>query len=239
MTGATEPVEELTQEKKAAAQFAVTFIRPGMVVGLGSGTTAGFVLAHLAALLRHGDLHDLVAVPTSDEVAAEAGRLGLQLTDLESHPVIDLTIDGADEVDPAWNLVKGGGGALLREKIVAQASRREVIVVDHTKCSDRLGTNHPLPIEVVEFGWRPEALYLESLGAEVTLRRAPDGQVFRTDEGNFVLDALLGPIEDPEALAASLVKRAGVVEVGLFCHLVSDLVVGTPAGVEHRVRPQP
>jgi ribose 5-phosphate isomerase A len=221
-------------EKRAAAEVAAGLVRPGMIVGLGSGSTAGFVLGHLAARLGRGELPEVAGVPTSTRVEAKARRLGVPLTDLQADPVIDLTIDGADEVDPGWNLIKGGGGALLREKIVAQASRREVIVVDHTKWSPRLGTHHALPVEVVEFGWRPEAAYLESLGAEVSLRRAWDGSPFRTDQGNLILDADLGPIDDPATLAGRLLTRAGVAEVGLFCGLTSDLIIATRAGVEHR-----
>jgi ribose 5-phosphate isomerase A len=221
-------------EKRAAAERAAGLIRPGMIVGLGSGTTASLVLGYLAARLGRGELPEVVGIPTSTTVEAKGRRLGIPLTDLQAHPVIDLTIDGADEVDPGWNLIKGGGGALLREKIVAQASRREVIVVDHTKWSPRLGTRHPLPVEVVEFGCRPEAAYLESLGAEVSLRRAGDGSPFHTDQGNLILDADFGPIDDPGTLAGRLLARAGVAEVGLFCGLTSDLIIATPAGVEHR-----
>jgi ribose 5-phosphate isomerase A len=221
-------------EKRAAAERAAGLIRPGMIVGLGSGTTASFVLGYLAARLGRGELPEVVGIPTSTTVEAKARRLGIPLTDLQAHPVIDLTIDGADEVEPGWTLIKGGGGALLREKIVAQASRREVIVVDHTKWSPRLGIRHALPVEVVEFGWRPEAAYLESLRAEVSLRRAGDGSLFRTDQGNLILDADFGPIDHPGTLAGRLLARAGVVEVGLFCGLTSDLIIATPAGVKHR-----
>jgi len=222
--------------KQRAAEWAAGLVESGMVVGLGSGTTAEFAVRRLAERMDAGELHDVVGVPTSSIVADLAHRLGIPLTDLAARPSVDLTIDGADEVDPHWNLVKGGGGALLREKIVAQATRREVIVVDDTKLSPRLGTKHRVPVEVVDFGWRPEALYLESLGARVDVRTAADGSPFRTDGGNFILDADLGPLHDPAALAATLTRRAGVVEVGLFVGLVDDLVIGTDAGVEHRPR---
>lgn len=218
---------EQEAEKQAAAERAAGLIRPGMIVGLGSGTTANFDLGYLAARVGRGELPGVVGIPTSKQVEAEARRLGIPLTDLEAHPVIDLTIDGADEVNRGWNLIKGGGGALLRERIVAQASHREVIVVDHTKCSPRLGTRHAVPVEVVEFGWRPEAAYLESLGAEVSLRPAGDRSVFRTDQGNLILDADLGPIDDP-GLVGRLLARAGVAEVGLFCGLTSDLIYCYP-----------
>ncbi len=205
-----------------------------MVVGLGTGSTAIIAVRRIAERLGNGTLSDIVAIPSSRVTAAEAASLGIALASLEEHPVIDLTIDGADEVDPSLNLIKGGGGALLREKIVAQASRREVIVVDAAKCSPQLGTRFYLPVEVVDFGWRPEADFLESLGGPATLRRRSDGTALRTDQGNWILDWSHGVVDDPEALEARLLGRAGVVEVGLFCGLTSDLVIGTPTGIEHR-----
>jgi ribose 5-phosphate isomerase A len=228
-----------TAEKKAAAEWAAELVESGMVVGLGTGSTAVFALLRIAARLADGSLHDVTGVPTSETERSVAIQAGIPLTDLERRPVIDLTIDGADEVDPGFNLIKGGGGALLREKIVAQASRREIIVVDSAKRSAHLGTSHTLPIEVVAFGWRPEALHLESMGAVVTLRAGSDGTPFRTDSGNVILDCDLGVIEQPAALAATLLARAGVVETGLFCGLTTDLVIGTPSGVEHEVVPRP
>lgn len=243
VTGTANPREafvllELEAEKRAAACRAAGLIQPSMVVGLGSGTTADFALHYLAARLEAGELPGMAGIPTSEKTGAEARRLGIPLTTLDDHPVIDTTIDGADEVDPYWNLIKGGGGALLREKIVAQASRREVIVVDHTKRSPRLATRHAVPVEVAPFGWRPEALHLESLGAAVSLRMADGTSVFRTDQGNFILDAGFGPLRDPRALATRLLSRAAVAEVGLFCGLASDLIVATPGGVEHTERSQ-
>lgn len=228
-----------TAEKRAAAEWAADLVSSGMVVGLGSGSTAIFALRRIAARLADGSLHDVVGVPTSEVERVAAEENGIPLTDLDRHPVIDMTIDGADEVDPAFNLIKGGGGALLREKIVAQASLREIIVIDSAKRSERLGTRHLLPIEVVDFGWRPEALHLESRGAVVTVRLGGDGRPFRTDSGNYILDCDLGLIEHPAELAASLLTRAGVVETGLFCGLTTDLVIGTPTGVEHEVVPKP
>ncbi len=226
----------LAAVNRAAARFAAGLVRPGQVVGLGSGSTAAFALDALATRYRDGELEGIVGVATSRAVEEAARGAGLRLTDLAAHPVVDITIDGADEVDPEWRVIKGGGGALLREKIVAQASRREVIVVDHTKLSPRLGTRHRLPVEVAEFGWRPEALHLEALGARVALRLAGDGAPFRTDGGNLILDVDLGPLGDPVALAGRLRARAGVVEVGLFDGLVDDLVVGGRDGVHHQSR---
>ena len=224
------------EQKRAAAERAADLVCSGMVVGLGTGSTAIFALRRIGARLAEGTLHDIVGIPTSTVVQAAAGDLGIPVGDLTRHPVIDLSIDGADEVDTDWNLIKGGGGALLREKIVAQASTREIIVVDASKLSPRLGTCHSLPVEVVDFGWRPEALHLESLGATVTRRIAGTDSFYRTDNHNFILDAAFGPIEDPATLSKVLLARAGVVEVGLFCDLVNDLIVGTSTGVEHRAR---
>jgi ribose 5-phosphate isomerase A len=227
---------ELTRLKRLAAERAVEFIQPGMVVGLGSGSTSAFVVRRLAALRGEGKLADVVGVPTSLETEALARSLGVPLTTLEEHPVLDLTIDGADEVDPDFGLIKGGGGALLREKIVAQASRREIIVVDAGKLSPRLGTRWPVPVEVLPFGWRSQALFLEGLGARITLREGRDGAPYRTDQGNFILDCALGPIARPAELASRLEARAGIVEHGLFIGLASDLIVASRGRVEHRQR---
>ncbi len=229
-------VGELAASKRVAAEWAAELVEAGMVVGLGTGSTAVFALRRIAERLAEGTLTDVRGIPTSKGAAAIAAQLGIPVVGLEEHPVIDLTIDGADEVDPALNLIKGGGGALLREKIVAQASRREVIVVDSSKCSPRLGTHHSLPVEVFEFGWHPEALHLKSMGAKVIRRASADGSTFRTDQGNFILDCDLGAIEDPDGLELRLIARAGVAAVGLFCGLASDLVIGSPDGVEHRMR---
>jgi ribose 5-phosphate isomerase A len=219
--------------KRAAAEYAAGLIESGMRVGLGTGSTAIWAVRRLAERLAGNEVRDVMAVPTSRETEAEAARLGVPLTTLADHPVLDLTIDGADEVDPRLDLVKGGGGALLHEKVVAQATRREVIVVDATKCSPVLGTHHPLPIEVLAFGWRPTADHLEALGAEVVVRRGDDGQPIRSEEGNLILDCTFGPIADPAALAADLSARAAIVEHGLFLGLTDDLVVAGPDGIRH------
>ncbi|MFP2900572.1 ribose-5-phosphate isomerase RpiA [Corallococcus sp. 4LFB] len=222
--------------KRAAAERAVDFIQSGMVVGLGTGSTAAYAVRRLGALLSAGTLKDVVGVPTSRATEALAVSLGVPLTTLDVHPVVDLTIDGADEVAPDLSLIKGGGGALLREKVVAQASRREIIVVDAPKLSPRLGTKWPVPVEVLPFGWRSQALFLESLGARVVPRLALDGAPYHTDQGNVVLDCDFGPIGDPAALAAKLESRAGVMAHGLFLNLATDLVVAGPEGITHRVR---
>ncbi len=226
-------MSDTTRFKQQAAEYAVQFVRSGMVVGLGHGSTAGFALRRIADLLHEGGLRDILGVPCSTQVAAEAQRLGIPLTSLEEHPVVDLTIDGADEVDPHLNLIKGGGGALLREKIVAQASGREIIVVDETKLSPVLGTRWPLPVEVLPFGYRPQAEFITALGAEVTLRRDGEGKPMQTDQGNWVLDCRFGPISDLKELAARLEGRAGILAHGLFIGLATDLVVASHQGILH------
>jgi ribose 5-phosphate isomerase A len=224
----TDPQARL---KEQAAEAAVDEVRSGMAVGLGTGSTAIFATRRIGALLAEGALRDLVAFPTSDETRREAEALGIPLLPNELPRGLDVTIDGADEVDPALNLIKGGGGAHLREKIVAQATARELIVVDESKLSPKLGTKHALPLEVLELGWASQARFVESLGASVAVRIGSDGERFRTDQGNLILDAAFGPIDDPGALAAELAGRAGIVEHGLFLGLTSAVVVAGRDGV--------
>ncbi len=221
--------------KRDAAERAVSLVESGMIVGLGTGSTAIFATRRISELLESGALRDIVGVPTSAASENAARRLGVPLLDREWSGTIDITIDGADEVDPALNLIKGGGGALLWEKIVAQSSRREVIVVDESKLSTRLGTRWPVPIEVVAFGWRSQSDFIESLGGAASLR-AEEGRPFETDEGNYVLDCAFGPIADVSALGDRLAGRAGIVEHGLFVGLATDLIVAGEGGIEHRVR---
>lgn len=223
--------------KRLAAEQAVTLIQSGMVVGLGVGSTAIFAIRRIAELLASGELRDIVGVPCALRVEEEAQRLGIPLTTLEEHSQVDLTIDGADEVDPQLNLIKGGGAALLREKIVAQSSRREVIVVDEAKLSPVLGTQWAIPVEVVRFGWGAQARWIASLGAEVALRRQPDGQPLTTDQGNYILDCNFGPIADLTSLATQLSLRTGIVDHGLFLGLATDLIVAGADGIRHIQRP--
>ncbi len=234
------PETTIAELKREAAEHAVTFIEPGMVVGLGVGSTAIFALRRIAALLATGDLGDIIGVPCAESVAAEARRLGIPLTTLEDHPVVDLTIDGADEVDPALNVIKGGGGALLREKIVAQASLREIIVVDEGKLSAHLGTQWALPVEVVSFGWGSHLPLLREMGAEPVLRLRADGTPLITDHGNLILDCNFGPMTapnlDPATISAILDRRTGIVGHGLFLGLATDLIVASSRGIEHRQR---
>jgi ribose 5-phosphate isomerase A len=222
--------------KRQAAEAAVTEVQSGMAVGLGTGSTAIFATRRIGELLQQGELRDLVGFATSEDTQREAEQLGIPMLSEDLPRSLDVTIDGADEVDPDLNLIKGGGGAHLREKIVAQASTREFIVVDETKLSPKLGTQHRLPVEVMEFGWSSQARYLESLGATITVRTGPDGQRFRTDQGNLILDCGFGPINDPPGLAVQLERRAGIVGHGLFLGLASAVVVAGPAGIRWLTR---
>lgn len=219
------------QQKQMAANHAAGYVQSGMVIGLGTGSTAILFLRRLAERLASGNLINVVGIPTSTQIEAEAKRLRFPLTTLEEQPVIDLTVDGADEVDPQFNLIKGGGGALLREKIVAQASKREVIIVDEGKLSAVLGTKWHVPIEVIPFGLRTQVAYLTSLGAKVALRQTQEGATFVTDQGNYILDTHFGPIPDPVALAQTLNQRVGIVEHGLFVKLTHEVIVGGTDGV--------
>ena len=225
---------EIDSYKQLAGRAAADVVESGMLVGLGSGSTAAFAVAAIAERLRAGAIKGIHGIPTSDQTEAQAIELGIPLADLNDYSGIDLSIDGADEVDPALNLIKGGGGALLREKIVAQASRRNIIVVDPGKLSPTLGTNFALPIEVAPFGWRMLLDFVTGLGARVALRYRGDDEPYLTDQGNYVLDANFGPIADPHALSRALEGRPGVLEHGLFLGLATDLIVGGPDGVEHR-----
>ena len=217
--------------KREAAEAAVELVRPGMILGLGHGSTARYALLKIAELLRTGKLWDIQGVPCSKKVEEEARALGIPLTTLEDHTELDLTIDGADEIDPKLNVIKGGGGAMLREKIVAQATKYQVIVADETKLSPRLGTKATVPVEVLPFGWRTQVQFLEGLGAQVKLRLNPDGSPFLTDQGNYVLDCNFGPIADAEALARELGRRAGILGHGLFLGLVDEVFVAGPSGL--------
>jgi len=222
-------------QKRAAAARAVEFIHPGMRVGLGTGSTAKFFVELVGERVRSG--LDLVAVPTSEATLADAKRCGLKLSTLDETPELDLTVDGADEIAPDLGLIKGGGGALLREKIVARASARMIVIADQSKYVAALG-QFPLPIEVVSFGLMATQRALEKAikGVQrpgpLTLRRGKDGHVFVTDGGHWILDAALGRIDDPPALAHALSCVPGVVEHGLFLGLAQLAIIGGPDGVK-------
>jgi ribose 5-phosphate isomerase A len=221
--------------KRAAAARALEEVRPGMRLGLGSGSTARHLVELLGERVRGG--LDVLCVPTSEATAAQARGLKIPLTDLETHPELDLTIDGADEVGPGLRLIKGGGGALLREKIVAAASARMVVIADRSKLVAELG-KYALPIETNGFGLRATRRRIEKLMDEhgatggLTQRRNADGGAFVTDGGHFILDALFGRISRPEALATALLEIPGVVQHGLFIGLCRRAYVAGDDGVE-------
>jgi ribose 5-phosphate isomerase A len=215
--------------KREASAGALEFVRPGMRLGLGTGSTARHLVALLGERVRAG--LKVIAVPTSEATRAQAESLGIPLTTLDETPALDLTIDGADEIGSDLMLIKGGGGALLREKIVAAASARMVVISDHTKVVETLGA-FPLPIEVVPFGLRATKNAVErAVGSDaVTLRTGKDGLAFVTDGGHFILDAALKRIADPPSLAERLAAIPGVVEHGLFIGLAQTAVIAGPAG---------
>ena len=223
--------------KRRAADAAVKQVRSGMVLGLGSGTTVAHALQRLAELLRAGKIDNVCGVPSSTQTEKQAQQLGIPLTSLDRHPIPDLTIDGADEVDPDLNLIKGGGGALLREKVLAQASRRTVFIVDQSKLSPGLGSHWPLPLEVIDFAVKSIENYLTSIGASVELRQTAEGTLFRTDQNNLILDANFGPIENARELATKLADRAGIVAHGLFLNMADEVIVAEEHAIRHLRRP--
>lgn len=237
---AKDPSAARLSLKRQAAVYAVdTFVRSGMVLGLGSGTTALEAVRYIGERLQSGKLNAIVGVPCSIWIEEYAIGAGVPLTTLEQNPQVDLTIDGADEVDPNLDLIKGGGASLLREKIVAQATRHEVIIVDESKLSEGLGTRFPLPVEVVTFGWTTQDAFLRSLGAQTSLRLTSEGQPHITNQGNYIIDCDFGRIPDPYALDESLQRRAGIVENGLFLGIARDVIVAGGEGIRHLKRPQP
>jgi ribose 5-phosphate isomerase A len=217
--------------KREAALAAVEMVQDGMVVGLGTGSTAKFVINELIDRVSKG--LRIVGIPTSEHSARQAREGGIKLTDFAHHPRVDVTIDGADEIERrTLHLVKGLGGALLREKIVATASDRVVIVADESKLVNHLGETTPVPVEVVNFGWETTLARIAAMGGyEVVPRRGADGQLFRTDSGNMILDCGFGQITDPRALNDSLKGTVGVVETGLFIGIANIALVATVDGV--------
>jgi ribose 5-phosphate isomerase A len=221
--------------KRAAAERAAALVMDGMRIGLGTGSTAAHLVRCLGERVRDG--LRIVAVPTSEATREQAEREGIPLTSLDDTAELDLTIDGADEIDGELRLIKGAGGALLREKIVASASRRMVVIADGSKRVTRLG-RFPLPIEVVPFGLGATrravqgAIERSRCGGDIRLRTAPNGGPFRTDGEHYILDAHLGQIDRPDVLAAALVAIPGVVEHGLFLGLATGAILATEAGLE-------
>jgi ribose 5-phosphate isomerase A len=221
-------------QKRAAAARAIELVRPGMKLGLGTGSTAKHFVELLGERVRAG--FDIVGVPTSESTRKDAERCGVPLTTLDQTPSLDLTVDGADEIAPDLSLIKGGGGALLREKIVAAASARMVVIADETKWVPMLG-RFPLPIEVVPFGLSATQRAIETAFAAVgvagtlVLRRGKDGLAFVTDGGHWIVDAALGRIPAPAALASKLADIPGVMEHGLFIGLAQTAILAGPDGV--------
>lgn len=216
-------------EKEAAGRAAAKLVRDGDVVGLGTGSTAYFAVVALGERVK-AELK-IVGIPTSIQTAELARAVGIPLTTLDEHPEIDITIDGADEVDPQLNLIKGGGGALLREKVVASVTKRMVVVADSGKIVSALG-KFPLPVEIISFARTVVERKIATLGASTKLRTKPDGSPFLTDNGNQILDCSFGKIADPARLAQELNGTAGVVEHGLFIGLAKLALVGRGDGVD-------
>jgi ribose 5-phosphate isomerase A len=212
-------------------QAAAKLVEDGMVIGLGTGSTSAHLVRALGERIQAG-LRIVGAVPTSLETARLASSLGIPLVTLEAYPELDLAIDGADEIDPHINLIKGAGGALLREKIVATAARRFVVLADDSKLVTGLGRQFKLPVEVVPFGLSPVKRHLEHLGALVELRQR-EGQLFITDNQNYILDCFFpGGIDDPDKLQAQLRAIAGIVENGLFLDIADQALVAGPSGLQ-------
>ena len=215
--------------KRAAALKAVEYVRSGMVVGLGTGSTAKHVIAALGDRVKKG--LKIKGVPTSQETARLARKAKIPLLPESGVLPIDVAIDGADQVDAQFNLIKGGGGALLKEKIVASAARQFIVVIDHTKRVPMLGGPFPLPVEVIPFGWRNTAQHIEGLGGKPELRKK-SGKVCVTETGHYILDVHFPRIADPAVMERQLNQIPGVVENGLFVGRTDILIVGTPQGVD-------
>ncbi|MEM7415495.1 MAG: ribose 5-phosphate isomerase A [Gemmatimonadota bacterium] len=223
--------------KRDAAAEALRLVDSGMVLGLGTGSTVYHLVDLLGEALREGRLRDIVGVPTSVRTEQQALELGIPLAELGAHPELDMTIDGADEVAPNLDLIKGLGAALLREKMVAQASKRLVIISDDTKLVDRLGQKAPLPVEVVDWALDAQARFIEGLGASATLRLDANDSPVRSDNGNVFLDARFDDgIPDPSALERALLYRAGVVDTGLFLGMADTAVIASADGVSTMTR---
>jgi ribose 5-phosphate isomerase A len=224
-------MEAQQQLKQDAADRAVALVEDGMILGLGTGSTAKLAVDALGKRVAGG--LRIIGIPTSEATAQQARSLGIPVSTLDEHPEIDLTIDGADEVEVGTlNLIKGRGGALLREKIVASASKQLVIIVDESKLVSRLGLHFAVPIELVPFGWHVAARKLEALGGKVTLRRGSDGKPFVTDGGHYIVDCGFGSIASPSELDGELNSIVGVVEHGLFLGMATQAIVAGQAGVK-------
>ena len=221
--------------KKIAGEEAAKRIQNGQRIGLGTGSTVLYFLEALGKRLANGELSQIIGVPTSVQTEKLALSMSIPLATLETEPSLDLCVDGADEVDPQLNLIKGLGGALLREKIVAMASLRLIVIVDNSKLVKRLGERCPVPVEVLPFGWKATAAEIEALGGSPSLRKEKDSP-YMTDQGNHILDCHFGPIEDVLLLAQQLDAIAGLLGHGLFLNTAKEAIVGTPTGAEFLTR---
>lgn len=215
------------QHKAQAAQKAVEYIQDGQILGLGTGSTIHHFLTALSTRVQDG--LRIRGVPTSQATARYATQLGISLLDNDEPWDIDVAIDGADQVDPQLNLIKGGGGALLREKIVARAARQFIVIVDQAKHCLHLGLPFPLPVEILSFGWRTTQRHLENMGWSAP-RREHEGQPFETDNGHYIIDVQIPKIADPTTLETTLLQLPGVVECGLFVNMASLVITGTDQG---------
>ena len=226
------------ESKKRAAVAAMAYVKDGAVFGLGTGSTSRHFHEALGAAVREGRLRDVKGVPTSECAADFAQQQGVTLTTLAQHPQPDVTVDGADEIDPDLNLIKGLGGALLREKIVAASSAKMVVIADASKVVGKLGTTQPLPVEVTPFGHETHAGFFRSLGGEPTLRQNKSkGGVYVTDNANYIYDVRFpAGIADAPALEARLRQRPGIVETGLFIGIASVALIADDSRVEERLR---
>lgn len=219
------------QLKAAAAEAAAAQLQDGMIVGLGTGTTAAFAIEAIGKRVAQG--LKIIGVPTSERTTQQAAALGIPLAPVEEHEWIDVTIDGADEVEiGTLNLIKGRGGALLREKIVATSSRKLIIIVDDSKLVNRLGSHDPIPVEVVTFGWETTERRLRRIGGNPVLRRFGDGTIFVTDGGHYILDCKFGALPESADTERKLNNTVGVVEHGMFLGMTGMVIVGGSNGVK-------
>ena len=224
--------KEAMDPRLEAASHALAYVQSGMVLGLGSGATAGLFVDLLGERLRSGVLRDIVGVPTSEATTARARRQGIPLTTLDDHRRLDLAVDGADEVDPSLNLIKGLGRCLLREKIVVAHADRFLVLVDEGKLVDRLGTRGPLPVEIVPFAALAQVAWLDSISDRAELWEEADGSPIVTDNGNYLARCWFpSGIADPYALARTLADRPGIVDHGLFLDVATAVIAAGPAGV--------
>lgn len=224
--------DAVEQLKKAAGEAAATLVRPGMKIGLGTGSTIYFTIEAIGRMHKEGALDGIVTVATSERTATQARGLGLPVRDLSDVLTLDITIDGADEVDPSMHLVKGLGGALLREKIVASSSTEMIVVVDRGKLVTRIGTRSPVPVETDPFGWKATQEKLAHLGCDPRLRLTADGAPLRTDGGHYVLDCYFAEgVDDPVALERAINLIPGALDCGLFIGMARRVLVGSNEGV--------